>query len=113
MSSHNKQNFERFLELRHLISCAPVDVALLKQELKENYYFQRIKTLADLKRHLSNEEEENFFGRSARRFFGTSKYKFSKRDFVLTCYNKHGVATYRVYWSGENLSLICDSTAGV
>jgi hypothetical protein len=112
MNLHNKENFERFLELRHLISCQPADVALLKQELRENYYFQRIKTLADLKRHLSNEEEENFFGRSARRFFGTSKYKFSKRDFSLTCENKHTTAVYRVYWCKGNLSLICDTTAG-
>ena len=106
MSLHNEKNFKEFLKLKHLINCNPVDKSLLKKELAGNYYF-KIKTISDLRRHMSEDTERNFFGRSARNFFKTVKYKFSKKDFTVTCYNDNGMrqVVYQVIFSGENLTL--------
>lgn len=87
-----KKEFKRFMELRHLISCNPLDKKLLKEELAKNYFQERLTSLSSLKSFMSPEHEENFFGSSARRFFKTRKYKFSKREMTVTAYN---------YGSGE------------
>ena len=107
MSLHNKENWNRFIELRHLISCNPIDKNLLKQELRDNYYQQRINSLSDLKCHMSNEFEENFFGSSARRFFNTKGYKFSKTNLTVTAMNCGGerASHYEIVFCNDNLEL--------
>jgi hypothetical protein len=64
-----------------------------------------IKTIADVRRMMTAEEEENFFGRKARRFFGTTKVKFSKRNMTVTCVNRHGEAVYNVVQDGFKVTL--------
>lgn len=106
MGKHNKTEFNEFKELKHLINCKPVDIKLLKQELSNNYYNDALTSMASLRRHLSDDFEENFFGRSARRFFGTTKYKFSKKYLTVTCVNADNrEVIYDIIWEGDNLSL--------
>jgi hypothetical protein len=90
MSQHNEKNWKEFIRLRELIKGKPLDVQLLKKELKENYYQQRLNSLSDLRRHLSDEFEENFFSRATRNFFGPHKIKFSKRDLMVYCILRTG-----------------------
>ena len=84
-----KKEWRLFKNLRHLIDCNPIDKKLLKQELSNNYFQERLKSVADVRAHMSEREVEHFFGRSARLFFGTTKYKFSKKDMTITCINVH------------------------
>lgn len=64
-----------------------------------------IKTLADVRRLMDAEYEERFFGRATKRFFGTTKYKFSKRNMTVTCVNRHGDAVYSVVLVNGRLEL--------
>jgi hypothetical protein len=64
-----------------------------------------IKTIADVRRMMTAQEEENFFGRKARKFFGTTKVKFSKKTMTVTCYNRHSVAVYDVVQDGFKVTL--------
>lgn len=105
---HNSKTFHRFLQLRHLIKCNPMDKPLLKDELRTNYYQQALNTLSDVRAHLSDKEEGHFFSKSAMRFFGNTMkdIKFSKRDMAIYCNNDHNVARYDICWSGDNLTLV-------
>lgn len=106
MSLHNKDNFNKFKELKQLIDCNPSDKKLLKDELKENYYQNRLNSLSDLKCHMDQEFVDKFFGRKTMNFFGTRKVRFSKKDLTVTCFNEHTTAVYDVIWEDENISLI-------
>jgi hypothetical protein len=103
---HNQTEFNAFIELRNLIDAKPNDIKLLKTELAENYYQQRLTSMSSLRSHLDDTFEANFFGRSTRSFFGTTKYKFSKRHLTVTCVNDgNREVIYDIIWERDDLSL--------
>ena len=105
---HNKKNWKEFKRMKELIAGNPVDVKLLREEIKENYYNDALKSLADVKRHMSDEFEINFFGRETMKYFGPHKFKFSKKDLTVSCIFKDTVVVYDIVWSDkdDNLELI-------
>lgn len=102
---HNKKEFNEFMRLRKLIAGKPRDVTFLRQELSENYYHFALISLSALKRHMPDYFIDNFFGKATRKFFGTRKYAFSKKDMTVTCYNEHTAPVYAIVWEGDDLSL--------
>lgn len=102
---HNKNNWNEFIRLRDLIKCNPSDKDLLRQELRSNYYQQRLNSLSDLRAHMSSGFEDNFFNRDTVKFFGPHKYKFSKRDLTMTCIFKDRIVVYEIVFSNGNLIL--------
>ena len=106
MGLFTEENFKKFIELRHLIDCKPNDIKELKAELKENYFQQRLNSLSDLRGHMSSEFEGNFFSRKTRKFFGSHKITFSKKEMMVYCIFSDRVASYEVVLRGDYLELV-------
>lgn len=105
MNLHNENNWNEFKNLKHLIGCKPVDVKLLKEELKENYYQQRLNSLSDLRAHMDPDFEEKFFSRETRKFFGPHRIKFSKKDLMVYCEFSDRTSSYEIIFNNGNLKL--------
>lgn len=87
-----------------LISSSPADIKLLRQELDSmkawrGKYFD---TIADLRRHLDESFETSFFSRSNKRFFGDTKYKWSKKYQTLTIEREELDNAYYVPYMSED-----------
>jgi hypothetical protein len=85
-----------------LIEGQPADIKLLRQELqalKHSFYY--FSTISDLRRYLDSDFEASFFSRANKRFFGDSKYKWSKKYQRLTIEKSTGTAIYEPVMTSE------------
>lgn len=102
LTPYQRDAIKKIKEIREkieLIQGNPADVKLLRQELNQlkdtAFYFRSV---ADLRRSLCQVFEENFFNRSARRFFGDTKYRWSSKEQTLTVETRKEGVTRSVFY---------------